>query len=155
MVLFSHFVDPPLPLLTSEWTTWDIAPGIKFAPIGCRALLVSDGSYTNGTRTVLGNFDNGLKGDQCSQFAAMQDIFWMQSANVVQEGIVKCTWKNWKTRFFAFVPSAFCANSTQTSLTTPLCSEVNVINAKNCVLLQRCTFAVSKQSTSFPAATLK
>ena len=113
--------------------------------------LVIDGSYTNGTRTVLGNFDNGLKGDQCSQFAAMQDIFWMQSANVVQEGIVKCTWKTWKTWNFAFVPSAFCANSTRTSLTPLLCSEVNVINAKNCVLLQRCTLAVSTQSTSFPA----
>ena len=33
MVLFSHFVDQPL---TSEWTTWDIAP------IGCRGLWVTD-----------------------------------------------------------------------------------------------------------------
>ena len=39
MVLFSHFVDPPL---TSKWTTWDIALGIKFAPIGCRGLWVTD-----------------------------------------------------------------------------------------------------------------
>ena len=113
--------------------------------------LVSDGSYTNGTWTLLSNFDNGLKGDQCAQFAAMQDIFWMQSANVVQEGIVKCTWKTWKTWNFAFLPSAFCENSTRTSLTPLLCSKVNVINAKNCVLLQRCTLAVSTQSKSFPA----
>ena len=39
MVLFSHFVDPPL---TSKWTTWDIALGIKFAPIGCRGLWLTD-----------------------------------------------------------------------------------------------------------------
>ena len=154
MILFSHFVDPPLPLLTSEWTTWDIALGIKFAPIGCRGLWLTDHiqmehelcSVILTTASRVTNVRNLL---QCKIYSECNPQ--MLSRRELWSALGKLgkleTLRSCRVLFVQIQP--------EPPWRPPLCSEVNVINAKNCVLLQRCTFAVSTQSTSSPAATLK